>query len=219
MSKPARVYGGIDAAQRAAERRQKFLDAGLEILGADSNTATLTVRGVCKQAGLVARYFYESFADGDALVVAVYEDVIQSIVVTTLAALGEAPEDEREQIRIGLSTIIGQIAEDPRRGRLLFGTAAVHPALVQKRLEMSRMFADLLADQAQAHYGVEQKPSLDAVSRFLVGGFGETLTAWQHGDLDLSQDALVDLCIDLFLSSASVLLAREGPTTGGSVTG
>ena len=214
MSGEARVYGGIDAVQRAAERRQKFLEAGLDILGADSSKAALTVRGACKRAGLVARYFYESFDDGDALVVAVYEEVIQTMVVTTLAALAEAPEGEREQIRIGLATIVGHIAEDPRRGRLLFGTAAVHPALVRKRLEMSRMFARLLADQAQSYYDVTQSANLDAVSRFLVGGLGEMLTAWQHDDPDLSQDALVDLCINLFQSSSSVLLTRERSADG-----
>lgn len=208
MSNAARVYGGVDASQRVAERRQRFLDAGLELLG--SETSSLTVRGACKQAGLVARYFYENFADGDALAVAVFEDVIQGIVDTTLAALADAPDDEREQIHIGLSTIVGYIAADPRRGRLLFGTAAIHPALVQKRLETSRMFAGLLALQAQAYYGVERTPNLDAVSRFLVGGLGETLTAWQNGDLDLSQEELVELCIDLFLASSSTLLKREG---------
>ncbi|MEO6604804.1 MAG: TetR/AcrR family transcriptional regulator [Aeromicrobium sp.] len=207
MSMPASVrpYGGIDADQRAAERRERLLDAGLDLLGSADDSVTLTVRGVCAQAGVVARYFYESFADSDALAVAVYERVNQNLVADTLAAMTASPNEEQEQIRTGLSAIVAHLVADPRRGRLIFGTALSHPALAPKRLEMARMFAGLLATQAESFYETDRTARLDAIARFLVGGFGETLTAWQHGDLDLSQEELVDLCVALFASSAASL--------------
>jgi AcrR family transcriptional regulator len=205
MSTPASVrpYGGVNADQRASERRERLLDAGLDLLGSADDSVSLTVRGVCAQAGVVARYFYESFADSDALAVAVYERVIANLVDETLAALSTSPDEEHERIRTGLGAIVAHLAADPRRGRLIFTSALSHPALAAKRLEMVRMFAGLLAAQAESFYKTDRTAGLDAVARFLVGGFGETLTAWQHGDLDVTQEELVDLCVALFASSAA----------------
>ncbi len=207
MSTPASVrpYGGVEADQRASDRRERLLEAGLDLLGSPDDAVSLTVRGVCAQAGVVARYFYESFPDSDALAVAVYERVISHLVDETLAALTTAPDDMQERIRTGLGAIVSHLAADPRRGRLIFTTALSHPALATKRLEMARMFAGLLAAQAESFYETDRSPRLDAIARFLVGGFGETLTAWQHGDVDLTQDQLVDLCVALFASSAASL--------------
>ena len=63
-----RPYRGVEAADRLADRRSRLLEAGLTILGSDADPSELTVRGVCRQAGITARYFYESFNDKDDLV-------------------------------------------------------------------------------------------------------------------------------------------------------
>lgn len=209
MTNAARVYGGVDADHRASERRARLLAAGLELLGSAGAPASPTIRAVCAQADLGPRYFYESFTDGDALVVAVYDEVIQDVVMSTLAALAAADNEERNQIEVGLSAIVAVVADDPRKGRVLFDAAITHTALAQNRLESARMFSGLLAAQAQSFYGIEPSGALDAVARFFVGGLGETLTAWQHGDLDLTQDELVAVCADLFQSGAKALLSRE----------
>src|ERR1700744_499496 len=58
----ARPYGGVGAADRLATRRTRLLKAGLDLLGGD-DAAELTVRGVCRLAGVAGRYFYESFTE------------------------------------------------------------------------------------------------------------------------------------------------------------
>ena len=47
---------------------------GVTLLGSEGGPA-LTVRAVCRAAGLTERYFYESFTDRDEFVRAVYDDV------------------------------------------------------------------------------------------------------------------------------------------------
>ena len=59
-----RAYGGEGGDTRVARRRSALIDAGLDLLGAD-DVGAVTVRGVCRQAGLTARYFYESFESVD----------------------------------------------------------------------------------------------------------------------------------------------------------
>ena len=55
-------------------RRDELIAAGVALLGGAQGPA-LTVRAVCRAAGLTERYFYESFADRDEFVRAVYDDV------------------------------------------------------------------------------------------------------------------------------------------------
>ena len=64
-----RTYAGEQGDERIARRREQLMDAALEVLGSDDGGA-LTVRGVCREAKLTARYFYESFDSADDLVAA-----------------------------------------------------------------------------------------------------------------------------------------------------
>src|SRR3954471_22947818 len=79
MPHSTRPYRGVQPEDRLAQRRARLLDAGLSILGSGSADEVLTVRGVCRQAAVAARYFYESFADKDALVGAVFDWVIDDL--------------------------------------------------------------------------------------------------------------------------------------------
>jgi AcrR family transcriptional regulator len=129
----ARPYGGIDAADRLASRRAKLLEAGLDLLGADVPQAVeLTVRGICRQAGLTARYFYESFADKDEFVSAVFDTVITDLAAKTQAVVQSAPPDQ--QTRAGIANIVRTIAGDARIGRLLFGVHLSNAVVVRKRV-------------------------------------------------------------------------------------
>src|SRR5271167_4695382 len=136
----ARPYGGVDAADRLATRRARLLEAGLDLLGGD-DAAELTVRGICRRAGVAARYFYESFADKDEFVAAVFDWVIAELATTTQAAVAAAPPEE--QTRAGMANIVRAIGGDPRAGRLLFRAQLANAVLIRKRLESSALFAML----------------------------------------------------------------------------
>ena len=91
----ARPYRGVKAADRLAGRRNRLLAAGLDLLGADQQEISeLTVRGVCNRAGLAARYFYESFANKDEFVGAVFDWVIADLAASTQAAVAAATPEE-----------------------------------------------------------------------------------------------------------------------------
>jgi AcrR family transcriptional regulator len=51
------------------------MDAAFQLLGTEGWSGT-SVRAVCQGARLNPRYFYESFDDLDALVIAVYDRVV-----------------------------------------------------------------------------------------------------------------------------------------------
>lgn len=184
-----RPYRGVEAADRVAERRRRFLEAGLDILGSDSDLYELTVRGICKQAGFALRYFYESFTDKDDLVAAVFDWVIADIAATTQAAVAAAPL--KEQSRAGMANIVRTIAADTRVGRLLFSSQLSNPVVVRKRAESGALMA-MLTFQQLGTLGAQDDAHTKAASHFVVGGVSQTITAWLAGDVQLEPDELVD---------------------------
>ncbi|MFC4945945.1 TetR/AcrR family transcriptional regulator [Pseudonocardia sp. GCM10023141] len=197
---PLRAYGGVSGDERQAERRAQLIEAGLELLGGRDGESTLSVRGACKQSGLTARYFYESFTDRDALAVAVLDHVVEDIAVSTVKALAAAAPDSRSQIRAGLANIVHAISADPRRGRLLFSAAPGIAVLAARRVEANRLFARMLARHSQEFYGIRNGPGLGLITEFLVGGMSQTLAAWQNGSLQMSAERLVERSTEMFLA-------------------
>jgi AcrR family transcriptional regulator len=197
-----RLYGGVTGADRKAARRAELVEAGLDLLGGAEGDQ-LTVRRACQHAGLATRYFYESFADRDELVSAVYEHVVQSVATATLAAVEAADSQPPAKILAGLAQLVRVAAGDPRHGRVLFSVTLVDPLLARRRLESSRFFAHLLIGQARQAYGVTDSPALELVAQFIVGGLAQTLTAWLSGTLEVSEAELVAECAEIFTAIAN----------------
>jgi AcrR family transcriptional regulator len=183
-----RPYRGIQPAERLAERRRRLLSVGLDILSSDP--AALTVRGICRRAGLAARYFYESFTDKDAFVAAVFDSVTADIATTTQAAMAAAPPDE--QSRAGMANIVRTISEDPRVGRLLFSPDLANAALLRKRSDSEALFAMLSGQHVGNVLNLEDSERIKATAHFVVGGVAQTVSTWLAGELNLTAEELVD---------------------------
>jgi AcrR family transcriptional regulator len=187
----ARPYGGVDAADRLASRRARLLAAGLDLLGADrDDAAELTVRGICRRAGVAARYFYESFADKDEFVGAVFDWVIADLAATTQAAVASARP--AEQTRAGMANVVRTIGGDARVGRLLFSAKLANAVLMRKRVESGALFAMLSGQHAQDALRLPANDRIKAAAHFVVGGVGQTISAWLAGDVRLDPDQLID---------------------------
>jgi AcrR family transcriptional regulator len=202
----ARPYGGVGAADRLATRRASLLEAGLDLLGGEQSVE-LTVRAICRQAGLAARYFYESFTDKDEFVAAVFDRVIAELAATTQAAVTAAPADE--QTRAGMANIVRTIAGDPRVGRLLFSAQPANAVLVRKRVESSALFAMLSGRHVENALRVPENDRIKAAAHFVVGGVGQTIGAWLAGDVRLRPEQLVDQLASLLDELANPNLYRD----------
>jgi AcrR family transcriptional regulator len=184
-----RPYRGIKPDDRRSERRARLLDAGLSILGSDAGPGAVTVRGVCRQSGVSARYFYESFSDRDDFVGAVYDWVIADLAATTQAAVTAAPP--REQARAGMANIVRSIAGDARVGRLLFSAELADSVAVRKRDESIALLATLLVQHLGQALGVPEDEHTHATAHFTVGGVGQAVSAWLSGRIAMTADELI----------------------------
>lgn len=186
-----RPYRGVEAAERLATRRNRLLAAGLDLLGDQRpNISAVTVRGVCGRAGLAARYFYESFTDKDEFVSCVFDWVVAELAATTQAAVAAVPAGE--QTRAGMANIVRTISDDARVGRLLFSMQLADPVVVRKRAESSALFAMLSGQHVGNALHVPANDRIKAAAHFVVGGVGQTISAWLAGDVRFEPGELAD---------------------------
>jgi AcrR family transcriptional regulator len=184
-----RPYRGVAAPQRLAERRHRFLEAGLDLLGETYDE--LTVRAICRQSGVATRHFYEAFADKDEFIAAVFDSVIEEIASTTQAAVAAVPP--AQQNRAGITNLVRTIGDDARIGRLLFDPRLSNAILVRKRAELGGFFAVLAGRHAQTVLAREAGDEITAIAHFIVGGVNQTIQGWLTGAIALTRDELIEL--------------------------
>src|SRR5699024_213254 len=126
-----RRWRGREAADRTATRRAQLLEAGTELMGT-VGAGGMSMRGVCRQAGLTERYFYESFDNLDVLTVAVLETVVLGARDALLTALETAPRERGKLVRHEVRAFTDYILADPRRGRIMLGESATSPTLSKR---------------------------------------------------------------------------------------
>lgn len=206
-------WAGVPAADRRATRRDLLLDAALELLGTEGWSAT-TVRGVCQQAGLNPRYFYESFDDLDALVVALYDRLVHDLATRVRAAVDAAGDDHRAQLRAAVECTVGFVDGDRRRGRVLYVEALGNEALNRRRVETGLALVDAVERDAAERHGPlpADVPTARLSSAVLVGGLSEVLVAWLDGRVEVTREQLVDDVTELFVGlgdTTAAIVARR----------
>jgi AcrR family transcriptional regulator len=90
MAGSPRRWIGQTQDQRRAERRELLIASAIGQYGSVGfhNTG---VRAICRDADLTERYFYESFANGEELLLAAFERVVSVVYDQIMAA--DAPDD------------------------------------------------------------------------------------------------------------------------------
>jgi AcrR family transcriptional regulator len=190
----ARRYAGASAQERQAQRRERLLEAALDVFGREGYRNT-TMRLICAQARLTERYFYESFATLDEVFTTVHRRLSAEVGQRIMLQVMQASEsDPLAQTGAGLRAFFEFIKEDRRRAQILL-VDAVTTGLTNPRNLNAKVsqYADLLRDRFRRRYAV-LPPDLDI--DLVVGGFVgmviHTATVWADRDFDASIDSLVN---------------------------
>lgn len=206
------MYGGRSGDERRAERRARLIAAGLELLGTVGLAGT-TLRKVCEAAGLPSRYFYENFADVDALSVAVFDSLLEDLVLAGFAAVAQAPTELPGQVHAALRCAIDYVADDPRKGRVALSLALASPPLAERRSHAIELIAGIIADLGSDYESPNvERAQLLTTTRFFVGGFSEVLAVWMDDPCTATRDELADNCTRLFLAVSAPVLRTTTPT-------
>jgi AcrR family transcriptional regulator len=183
-------WSGVPLADRQALRRDELISVGIGLLGSPGGPA-LTVRAACRAAGLTERYFYESFADRDDYVAAVY-DAVCGAAMTTLTQ-SDSPRDAVERF-------ISLMVDDPARGRVLLLAPEAEPVLARSGARWMPSFIELLQHKLTR---ITDPTTQAMVATGLIGALTALFTAYLDGRLTATRAQFVDHCTTLLLTAAA----------------
>lgn len=197
MSSPTR-WAGVRMTDRRAERRAQLIDAAFGLFGAGGEAA-LSVRSVCRECGLNTRYFYESFADTDDLLGAVYDQVAAALAAELERAMAGAGDSVRTRTRAGIAAVLGFSSADPRRGRVLFTDARANPVLAARRTATQDLLREaVLTEGGRLHPGSDPVAAQVGAAMY-TGAMAELAQQWLAGHLGDDLDAVVEHALRLVL--------------------
>jgi len=195
-----RDYDGKTAAERVAERRERLIDAGVELFGERGYAAT-SIRSVLQQSGLRDRYFGESFADLDSLLAAVYSRLIDEEISGCAAAIDKTGGGS-EGARAMIDTITRSYEKNPGKARIKSREIlSGGPVAREQRHTGLRRLAQLVADL------LPPSPSLNRSDVLLLGlgivaAADELLMTWMDSAEGLTRDRVVDVVMLLYDATA-----------------
>lgn len=199
MTGTERSYGGKTAAERTRERRERLIEATIEVLS-DSGEAHATMTAICSTAGLTERYFYESFTSLDDAMLAALNSVSDEILELATRAIAETPGTAEMRVHAVMEAFVGLVVEQPAKAAVAVIHSSANPRLRARRSELLFTFADFVAQEAAELYGPDAWTAAQGRIHGLVyiAGFSELLASWLDGRVELTAAELVETAEGLF---------------------
>jgi AcrR family transcriptional regulator len=196
---PARPYRGLSSEERRAQRRSQLIQAAIEVYG-ESGYRQATIKAVCAAAGLTERYFYESFANSEELLVESF-NAVTNMVHKEISAAGHAAHAGREErIAAMLHAYFSALKKDPRSARVfLVEIRGVSPAMDAAFEASLRALGDGLA-RAMGRTG-RRNPLLEAG---VAGGVVHMAQCWIADGYEPALKSVVNSAAELVM-----VLAKE----------
>ena len=199
-----RRYGGRSAEERRAERRVRLLDAGHELFGTIGYAAS-TIEGVCAEASLNARYFYEQFRHREELLQAVYARQAWRVFDVVCGALG-GEHNPCHRLEAGLRAFVDAMLLDERGTRIVYMEAiGVSDALEQERRRVGDAYIELLSREAARLERLVSVPEGErrGIVVALMGATEGLVVDWLAGERRLPPASIIETLLTVF-----------GPTLG-----
>lgn len=209
-----RTYGGVSEAERIIERRERLLEAGLEVFGT-VGLRRATVRALCRQAGLTARYFYESFPDTEALFCAVYEQQHAAMRDFFMTRLPELPQDLHLRVDASLDLFF-TIMRNERMVRVLYVESMSGSEQVSAmHFTSTRMHAEMAALLIRSdNPDVDMSPEFASGLALAINGACTTMAVqWMFGDYSIPQETMVQSCALMVRGTINELRALPRAST------
>jgi AcrR family transcriptional regulator len=198
-----RRYAGLSDEQRRADRRRRLIEAGWELFGTIGYAAT-SIERLCAQAGVTARHFYEEFAGREALLVAVYDEIIALALDAIHTALDSAGPGLAARVRAGVEAYVRAMTGDVRRVRIVYLEAVgVSPAMEEHRYSSAHLFTRITEGEAAAAAArgalAPREYGLTAIA--LAGATNALLLDWARRSPSPPVEPIVDELVRIFVAA------------------
>lgn len=181
VEETGRRYGAKTAQERSAERRERLVEAALDLFW-EHGYAETSVEQLCSRAGVSTRGFYELFANREALLLALHDDLNARALAAVGEAVSGAPEDDlRARVTAGVRAYFEVMTTDPRWARIaVVETVGVSRAAERHRAEAIGRFATVIELEAGrlADAGIVPRRDFSLVAVALVGAILGLVNTW-----------------------------------------
>ncbi|BAX96208.1 TetR family transcriptional regulator [Mycobacteroides stephanolepidis] len=200
------VWRGSTMRDRAFDRRERLVEAGYELVGTEG-AAAVTVRAVCRGAGLSRNYFYESFSSREELLRAVGDRVYDEMraFVESAPQSGTASDRLRAVFEAGAT----YLEEDARRVRIILREFVSDETLREHANQMVPLFfaavSGSFAESINRLPIDATRPATFAIGAVQIyGAVSATYLGWLEGRLAVTRDEVAAECAELVLSVLDV---------------
>jgi AcrR family transcriptional regulator len=177
-----RVYRGQSAVERQEDRRQRLIEAGLDLFASHGYLAT-SIEEICAAAAISTRNFYEQVDGREALLVLLHDIAMHRAQEAVLDALKAAPDDDvMARVNATLSAFVEAMTTDPRWARIAYVEVVGISAELERRRHMwMNRFARLMAAEADAiaARGLAPRRDHELAAVALVGAIDRLIVHWQ----------------------------------------
>lgn len=185
-----RVYGKKDAEARVLERRDRLLSAALELFS-NQGYANTTIESLCSEAKVTTRHFYQIFTSREALLLALYNQIIDVLNTALLDAIQAEHSGFQEKIKQIVEALVTHYLTDTRRAQIgVVEVVGASPLIERRRREVIygiakqiQLFLQNTPDQKKA-----AQRNYHWLAIAIVGGINEVMAEWlMNQELDLEQ--------------------------------
>jgi AcrR family transcriptional regulator len=196
----ARPYRGISPDERRAQRRARLVAAALAVYG-ERGYRQATVKAVCEEAGLTERYFYESFANSEDLLIVSFNAVTAAVLKELTDAAAKAGRNRTSRARAMLLAYFTALQREPQAARVFLVeirgvSRAVDKAFDAALRSIGREVAQLVSPPGAA-------PD-ELLQAGVVGGVIHIALQW----IDQGYEPAIDVVTDTALRLGMVLAKR-----------
>lgn len=188
----SRNYRGRSAEERVSERRKRFIEAGIALYG-EHGFRTTSVKAVCLAAELTERYFYESFANGEALLCETCTVIMDDLRQRAARAMMCAGDSVSERVRAAAHAYFSALLERPAAGRIiLFEMEGVSPPVDAHYASELEKSTQLFVDWFFSSLKHDAHPKLNALvlAQGMLGALYQIAKEWMRSNFRLPVDAM-----------------------------
>jgi AcrR family transcriptional regulator len=188
-----RVYRKKNPEDRVLERRERLMQAALQLFGTQGYANT-TIETLCSEAKVTTRHFYQVFSSREELLLAVYNQITEELQVSLFSAMMAERQGLQEKMQQVIQALVNNYLTDSRRAQIGVLEVVGASAIVEKRRrEVIHGIAIHLEQFMDALAAENQLPQRNYhwLAVALVGGINELMAEWLMNQ-SLSLEQLTD---------------------------
>ena len=185
-----RNYAGHSADERRLARRERLIEGAIGAYGKTGYRNT-TVKAVCEAAGLTERYFYESFENSEALLVAAFDTVSRRLFGHLEEIRRESSSGTPDERGLAvLQAYYQALKDDPGAARVfVVEIARVGPAVDDVWAGLLHEFSELLWRAVATDGNIRRAPS-ELLRAGVVGAVVQIAKVWIRSGFARRVDAV-----------------------------